>query len=257
MERIPTRILRKMGYKADSQGIIDRYINVNGAWEGHLQHAKSFILKAIAGKKIENLAVLGSGWLLDLPLDELARMVGHVWLFDAVHPAQVKHQLKGYANVSAVNADITGGIVIGTYLAVREYKKHGEKHTPEQLCNVTFQPCVLPDYIISLNTLSQLGELILDYLKRYIPYSSEETERIWCLLQQSHLKLLSPGKSCLISDVKEYFYDEDDQLIETTELIKCPLPSAVNTESWKWEFDPLGEYKPGFKTISQVVAFEL
>lgn len=52
MEKIPTRILRKMRYKADSQGIIDRYINVNGAWEGHLQHTKNFILKAGNGNLI-------------------------------------------------------------------------------------------------------------------------------------------------------------------------------------------------------------
>jgi hypothetical protein len=257
MEKIAARILRRMRYKADSQGIIDRYISVSGAWDGHLQHTKDFILKSVSGKKIENLAVLGSGWLLDLPLDELSTMTRHVWLYDAIHPRQVIHRLQRYANVTAVVADITGGALIGAYQAVREYRKHGAKTAPEQLCNVTFRSDVQPDYIISLNILSQLGEIILNYLKRHVPYTPGEFDKITCLLQQSHLQLLQPGKSCLITDVKEYAYDNDDQLIETTEIIKCPLPSAVHTESWEWQFDPLKEYKPRNKTVSKIVAYEL
>ena len=257
MEKIPAQILRRMRYKADSQGIINRFINVGGAWEGHLRHTRNFILKTVAGKKFEDLAIYGSGWLLDLPMDELSAIAGTVWLYDAVHPAQIIHRLRRYKNVIAVEADITGGSLIGAYLSVRDYKKHRQKVSPEQLCNRAFQPVVMPDYTISLNLLSQIGGMISDYLKQYIPYSPKEIEKINCLLQESHLRLLLPGKSCLITDVKEFSYNYADQPTETIESINCQLPPASHTESWEWQFDPTGDYKAGERTVLQVVAIEL
>jgi hypothetical protein len=257
MDKIPSHILRKMGYKSDSQGIIARYMNVPEDWEGHLEHTRNFILKAVTGKKINNLAVYGSGWLLDLPLDALSGLARHIWLYDVIHPVQVLHRLRKYTNISAVAADVTGGAITATYQAVHDYKKHDKRISPEQLCNLIFQPDVKPDYAISLNILSQIGEMISEYLKQQVPYIQEEITSIICLLQQSHLRLLQPGRSCLITDVKECCYSREDRLIETNLLIKCPLPVPKQAENWEWQFDPLGEYRPGMKTISRVVAFEL
>lgn len=250
-------MLRKMGFKADNQGIIDRFINVNGAWEGHLQHTRRFILKAVAGKKIESLAVYGSGWLLDLPLDELAAQVGRIWLYDVVHPRQVIHRLRGYTRVTTVEADITGGALNRAYGAVKDYRSQRQKISPEHFSGLTFQPLVEPDFAISLNVYSQIGSMITDYLKRYIPYNQQETDRIECLLQQSHVKLLPPGKSCLVTDVKECSYDNAGQLAFTNYTVKNPLPNAEVSESWDWQFDPLGEYKSSGKTVLKVLAMEL
>jgi hypothetical protein len=257
MEAIPRKILRKMGFRADSQGIIDRYINVNGAWEGHLQQTKEFILDAFSGKRIRNLAILGSGWLLDLPIEELTGMCGQILLYDLVHPRQVQHRLQHYPNVATITTDITGGAVINAFRAVREYKRSGLKPSPEEICRVKFQPEVQADFTISLNMLSQLGIMITDYLKQSIPYSEDETERIIFLLQQSHMQLLFPGKSCLISDIRENSFDHDGHPIGSKELIKCALPSSGPAKKWDWQFDPLGEYYPDKITISTVMAFNL
>lgn len=257
MKRVPDLILRRMGYKADSQGIIDRYIHIDGSWEEHLERARQFLLKTINGKGVNNLAVYGSGWLLDFPLDEISAMTGHIWLYDAIHPRQVLHRLRLYKNVTAIQTDITGGVISGAYQAAREYRKHGIQRSPEFLCDIAFSPDKQPDFTISLNILSQIGAMITDYLKRYIPYNQEELDRIIALLQQSHLKLLHPGRSCLITDMNERSYNEDNQLTEITELIKIPLPLPENSECWDWQFDPLGGYKPGSKTVSKVVAMVL
>jgi hypothetical protein len=257
MEKIPTRILRKVGFNADSQGIINRYIHVGGAWDEHLTRTKNFVLKTLAGKKISDLAVLGSGWLLDLPIDELAGMVGHVWLYDLVHPSQIIHRLQQYSNVTALKADITGGVVSNSFYAVREYKRHGLKTSPEELCSATFQPKIRHDFIISLNILSQLGQLITDYLKQNIPYNGEETDRVVFLLQQSHLQLLSAGRAILVTDVQESAYSSAGKNTASKELIKCPLPITAPTESWEWQFDPLGEYVPGTTTTMKVRAYQL
>jgi hypothetical protein len=245
-----------MGYKADNQGIMNRYINVNGAWESHLLRTRQFILKSLAGKQLNNLDVLGSGWLLDLPLEELAGMAGHIRLYDLMHPSQVLHRLKRYSHVNPVQADITGGAVINAYQAVKEYKKHGVKLPPEKICDASFRFPSDSDCIISLNVYSQIGQMITDFLKDKIPYETEEADCIIFLLQQAHLKLLTPGKSLLISDIREEYFDANGILTGGREHVKCPFPVAEPAESWEWQFDPTGEYINGRKTVLQVNAFQ-
>lgn len=246
-----------MGYKSDSQGIIDRYIQVNGNWEGHLQRTRTFILNAVSAKKISNLAVLGSGWCLDLPLEELAGIADHIQLYDLVHPPQVLHRLLRFGNVAAIRADVTGGAVVNAYNAVREYKKLGVKVPIGSICGQSFTPAVAPEYTVSLNLYSQLGDLICEYLKLHTPYTAQELDQLAFLLQQSHLQLLKPGKSCLITDVRELHVDLDTLQEEAESVIQHPLPHGKRTETWSWDFEDEGHYRPGKKTILNIVALEL
>jgi len=255
-ESIPGRILRKMGFRAESRGLFDRYINVEGAWEGHLERTRGFIARVVNDRKFDNMAVLGSGWLLDVPLELLSRISGHVWLYDAVHPRQVVHRLRGFPNITTVSADITGGVLKSTFQAVRDYKRHRIMWTPEQICSGDFRPEPVPDFIISLNLFSQIGVMITDYLRKYIPLGEEETERINVLLQQSHLRLLRPGKSCLITDIREKNTDLENGTLETTGLTGLSFPAAASTDTWEWQFDPGGGYRAGKKTVMQVLALE-
>jgi hypothetical protein len=255
--KITSRILRRMGYSADSQGIMNRYINVQGAWDAHLSNTRNFILKTVKAKSIENLAVLGSGWLLDLPVEELSSSVKHLWLFDIVHPSQVIHKLKKYGNVTFKTVDITGGVLSAAYEAAYAYKQTGIIPGIEPMCNRKFQWPKVFDYTISLNILSQVGELVTNYLSERIPYTEAEISKISSLLQQSHLNLLTPGKACLITDIKEKGLDADDHPVFSRNLIHCAFSVPANAASWSWLFDPLKEYNAGLKTISDVVAFEL
>lgn len=255
-ESIPGRILRRMGFRSESRGLFDRYINVEGAWEEHLERTRGFIARVVQGRKFDNMAVLGSGWLLDVPLELLAQISGHVRLYDAIHPPQVIHRLRGFPNVTAVSADITGGVLKNTFQAVREYRKHRIVWTPEQICSGDFKPEPVPDFVISLNLLSQIGVMITDYLVKYIPLAREETDRLNILLQQSHLRMLPPGKSCLVTDIIEKNTDLENGTPEMTALIGFSLPDAASKETWEWQFDPVGGYRAGKKTVMQVVALE-
>ncbi len=213
-----------MGFQSECQGLIDRYIQVDGAWDEHLARTRAFIANAVSGKKIKNLAVLGSGWLLDLPLEELAAVSGHVWLYDALHPAQVIHRLSKYNNVSAISVDITGSGMVNVWKAVRQYRRTGKKASPESFCNAKFRADEVPDYVISLNLLSQIGVMITGYLQQHIPYTREEVEKINRLLQQAHLELLEPDKSCLVTDIRETNIDLTGGQAESSELLQVLLP---------------------------------
>jgi len=246
-----------MGFLSECQGLINRYIHVEGAWDDHLNNTREFIARAVAGKKFNNLAVLGSGWLLDCPLELLADVSGQVWLYDAFHPAQVIHKLRKHRNVTPVWSDITGGCILNAWEAVKRYKKGDGKTVPEDLCHGVFQMDPAPDYVISLNLLSQIGVMITGYLEQSIPYGREEIERINCLLQQAHLSFLPNGRSCLVTDFREINTDLSSGSTETSELLHTTLPDTPGRQNWEWRFDSDGSYKPGRQTIFQVVAQEI
>jgi len=257
VKQIPTHLLRRLGFRSECQGLIDRYIQVEGAWDEHLTRTRAFVVNAVAGRKFKNLAVLGSGWLLDLPLEELAAVSGHVWLYDALHPAQVIHRLSKYSNVTAVSADITGSGMVNAWEAVRQYRQTGVKASPESFCCTKFQTDEVPDYVISLNLLSQIGVMITGYLQHHIPYTTEEVEKINRLLQQAHLELMETDKSCLVTDIRETNIDLAGGQVESSELLQVVLPDKPGIQTWEWMFDPNGEYRPGKKTILQILAMEL
>jgi len=254
MIQIPRKIIRAMGFTRECQGLIDRYINVEGAWDSHIKQSKDFILEILKGTKIENLAVYGSGWLLDLPLEELTEIAECIRLYDIEHPQQIRERTVKFKNVKLIQADITGGGIMNAVKAVKEYRRSKTKTPPEMIADAQFEPEVKPDYIISLNMLSQTGVMLTDYLMHTIPYSAEEITKINRLLQLSHMQLLIPGKSCLITDYRELHFSFSGEQTGAKDLISIPLPESKHKQHWDWQFDPQGGYLPDTKTILQVIA---
>ncbi len=54
------RVIRRMGFYADSLGIARRYIDQEGGWDMHMQRSRTCIVKALEGRQAGNLAVLGN-----------------------------------------------------------------------------------------------------------------------------------------------------------------------------------------------------
>ena len=75
-----------MGYLSDQKGIMNRYLNQQGGWDSHLDNSKRFIERSAFLKNKRSVAVLGSGWLLDVPIDYIAQEFGEVYLVDIAHP---------------------------------------------------------------------------------------------------------------------------------------------------------------------------
>src|SRR5450759_4375935 len=86
------RMLYKMGYYDYQQGLIYRHLNQKGGWDKHLEHCRSFIMKALEIYKPVKVTVLGSGWLLELPLKEMIDLTEEVVLVDIIHPPEVISQ---------------------------------------------------------------------------------------------------------------------------------------------------------------------
>ncbi|UCH14923.1 MAG: hypothetical protein JSV22_02895 [Bacteroidales bacterium] len=246
-----------MDYFSDQKGIIRRFINEEGAWKNHLTNTKNYITECLKDKKLKSVAILGSGWLLDVPLEFLINNFEKIILFDINHPKQIKHKVRKFENIELICEDISGGAIRSVYNLVKIYKSEKYKTDIKEIVCPGFKPDEQPEYIISLNIINQLDILLVDYLKKHSIYNENELNCLRSRVQKSHIDSLIPGKSCLITDYEEIIYNADMTLSSRKNLIFTELPEGKNKKSWKWNFDLSGSYHHDKKVIFNVLAMEL
>jgi len=248
------KILRRMSYLSDQQGIINRYLREQDGWRDHLEKTKNFITKCLTTKKIDQLVVLGSGWLLDFPFEELADNIRSIILVDIYHPPQILHKVRNFHHIDCVTADITGGYIKAIYDEVKRIKK-GKFPA---VIRMELSPPVLGkdrhSFILSLNLLNQLDILLVDYIKKQVVISEENIREIRRKLQSDHLSLITGQQYILITDYEEITRDFRGEAEMTQKLIYTDLPAGEYSEEWTWHFDTQGEYHPGRKTLLKVRA---
>ena len=257
LHQISGKILRKMNYLSDQRGIIKRYINEKQNWEVHLTNTKKYITYCLKDKKLKSVAILGSGWMLDVPLEFLVKNFKKVTLIDINHPQQIKHKVRKFENVELTNADISGGAIKQVYDLVKNYRKTGIKKDLKEIKFIGFKPEEPADFEISLNTLNQLDIIMVDYMKKFSIYDESELNFFRSRIQKSHIDSLIPGKSCLITDYEEEIYNMNGNADSKKKLIYTDLPVGKNTKIWQWNFDMSGSYYPGKKTVFNVIAMEI
>ena len=246
-------IARKAGYTKDQIGIQSRYVREHDNWTPHLEQTKKYILETAQNvERKHSVAVLGSGWLLDVPLTELSEQFDEVYLYDIVHPEQIIVKTKKIPNVHLVEADLTYGAV-----TVAEQKNSFEEFfTAFQ--NVT--PTIdlnQYDFVVSVNILNQLDIILCDYLKEKFHVSEQQLLPIRETIQQRHVDVLPRGKTCLVTDYMEENISVKDSAMSTKELLHCKLPVHTFEREWQWIFDKNQMYRKGYDTIMKVRAMFL
>lgn len=243
-----------MGFDIDQDGIIERYSREKSNWDIHLEQSRNVILKAMEQYHPENIAILGSGWLLDIPLEEMLLKCNHIYLIDIRHPNQIKHKLSKQEKVTFIEEDITGGMAEQVWQMVENFKKNNK---PFDYNRMTAEEYVLPcdvDMVVSLNILNQLDILICDFISDNVQISEEELKTVRLSIQNKHLEMLSKYNYCLISDVEEIVCDFNNNTIEEKITVLCNFPQLSNTSEWNWEFDTQGYYYPDKKVKFKVKA---
>lgn len=228
-----------------------------GNWNSHLDNTRQYICNYISKNNFNTLSVLGSGWLLDLPVDFLSHNLKKILLYDVYHPPQIIHKFRNNDRFELITADITGDLIVNAYNAVNLYKKSKVKTRITDLEFTGFEPVEETDCYISLNILNQLDNLIADYLKKSRIYTEKELNKLRTRIQQSHLKKLPKDKSCLITDVEELRYRKKDVPVTSKNLLYTKLPEGSNIQTWDWIFDTTGSYNKGCKTVLKVIAMEI
>lgn len=230
------RILQLMGYYDYQNGLIFRHMNQEGGWDEHCRRSRNFILKALDLYKPQKTTILGSGWLLDLPLAEIAESVNNVCLIDIVHPPEVIKQSAAFKNVELLELDATGGLIEEVWKKTGKLPFFKKLKSLDNIIIPDFNPEIDPGFVISLNILTQLETLPVAYLEKKSGLSKNEINLFRTLIQKKHIDFLMKHNSVLISDVAEIFTDRSGKT-NRVNTIMTELPAGSLYETWTWNFD--------------------
>jgi hypothetical protein len=230
------RILSRMGYYAYQNGLIYNHLNQNGGWDGHLASCRNFIMKSLEYFKPSRVTVLGSGWLLDLPLAEMLEKTEMIYLVDIVHPPEVVRQAGELGNVILVEQDITGGLIEGIWNATRKFSFFRKLTSLESISIPEYVPAFDPGVVISLNILTQLESRLLEWMKNRTDIREEELMLFRKSIQERHIEFLMRHKAVLITDNGEVVIKKSGE-INTIPTLFVTLPQGQFREEWTWNFD--------------------
>ncbi len=235
------RILRKMGYISDQKGIINRYLREKEGWESHLLNTREFILRCLEKSRPESVTVLGSGWLLDFPLQEAYDICNNIYLCDITHPPQVLRKIKRLKGVTACEMDISCGLIRFFFDFARKNKRSKTLGLPE-IPDIVVPHIIQGSYYISLNILNQLDIILLDYLKKFFSIPEDDLVALRKRIQENHLKYMRKG-GCMITDVEEITENMQSEKQEHRNLVYTSIPAGKYYQEWIWDFDSIGYYR--------------
>jgi hypothetical protein len=242
------RILSRMGYYNYQNGLIYNHLNQEDSWDEHLGHCRNFIMRSLDFYKPDVVTVLGSGWLLELPLDEILKKTNKVRLVDIVHPPDVIKQAGKLAKIELVEQDVTGGLIEEAWKKTEKYSFLKKLHSLGTISIPEYKPDFDPGLVISLNILTQLESLLVDFLRKRSKISEEEFTGFRVEIQKKHLEFLKKNKSILITDYSESITDNSGHVTDERTLL-TDLPAFKYREEWDWKFDPV---RPDFYTKKSV-----
>ena len=247
------RMLNRLGYFDYQSGLIYRHLNQESGWDSHLEKCRRYIIRAIDEYKPEKVTVLGSGWLLELPIAEMVEKTGKVSLVDIIHPPDVVKQAGEIANVELVESDVTGGVIEQVDKKIRNNSFFRKATDLEGIIIPDYIPESHPGMIISLNLITQLEVLPVRYLKKKAHISDEELFLFRKAIQDSHIRFLSKYKSVLITDFEEVITEKSGVVKEIPTLI-ADLPDGRDREQWTWNFDLKGADNYNSRSVMHVIA---
>lgn len=241
-----------MGYYDYQRGLLVNHLAQDTGWFEHQKKCRDFILKAIDVISPEKVTVLGSGWLLELPLLEMTERAGEICLVDIIHPPEVIAQTRGIKNIKLIEDDITGGLI------AEVWKKAGSRTFFNKLPSVGQIRIPLydagnPGLVISLMVLTQLESLPVRLLGKKAKKDEIALLNFRRNIQANHIRCLKNHKAVLITDTSEIFIDRSGKRTEVKTLL-TDLPQNQGMETWRWDLDLQGSDFNRRKSLMEVSA---
>ena len=110
--------------------------------------------------------------------------------------------------------------------------------------------------VISLNILTQLESLLIDFLRKRSKIKEEEFNRFRTEIQKKHIDFLKKYKSVLITDITEIFTDNSGNVTYKPTVV-TDLPEGKYKEEWDWHFDLVRSDYYTKKSVLKVAALIL
>ena len=248
----PERV-RKYGYLKRLIALEFRERRCRGAWGPHLAHTRQFIVKAIdLVPRPRTVVVIGSGLLLDVPLEDLADRFERVYLADMFHMPQVRRKARRFLNVKLLTGDVTG--IFGM---LKENKAPGPR-TPPPAPRIPYLADA--DMIVSCNCLSQLAGPFNDLFRATRGFADADCDMLSAQVIEKHLAAITQeavGIGVVITDT-ERFAMQGDTIVSRTDLLKTvrlpATPRPLFDEEWDWMIAPAPEEHPSQDILHVVSA---
>lgn len=247
------RILGRMGYYDYQRGLIYHHLNEHESWKSHMSNCRNFILRALDICRPTVVTVLGSGWLLDIPLKEMTEQASEVNLVDIIHPPEVRSQAGEFRNVILHEEDVSGGIIEEVWKRARGRIFFNKLHSLGKIQISEFQPAFEPGLVISDNILTQLESLPVRFLRGRSDADESEFLNFRREIQRKHIAFLQKHESVLITDISEVVTRRSGVTEETASVI-ADLPEGRYRDSWTWQFDRAGSDYYNKKSVFRVCA---
>ena len=241
---------RQLGLNSGQMGIYNRYLREHEGWEKHLKKSREAILAAIDAAKPKSICILGSGLLLDVPIDAILSKGINLTLVDVDHPKQIVKKYSSNPSIKFETHDLTGGLI--EYLLTAKLKTINFFTLINQILKASIYTSNA-DLVVSLNLMSQLSDIPIEFIKHKKTLTNWQYDEIAKAIQQKHIESLPKGKSLLITDIMEEFYDDRGKLIATRPTVFADLSMLSDVQEWLWEFDTHKTYNEDAITKLAVV----
>jgi len=163
-------------------------------------------------------------------------MAGEINLVDIIHPPEVKSQVANLKKVILREDDVTGGLIEEVWKKASHKTFLNKLRSIEEINVNIYQPGFDPGLVISLNILTQLETLPVEFLRKRSKADEESFLLLRKKIQQNHLSFLESHSSVLISDHTEVVTESSGKTSETKSVL-IDLPEGKLKEEWDWYFD--------------------
>jgi hypothetical protein len=242
--------IRALGFPRELRKIRKRYQRFRASWEPHCRRTREILLAAVSRMPRRRKAILlGTGYLHDIPLDELADSFDTVLLVDVLHPFAARWAARGHRNVRFLETDVSGTLK-------EVWRVAGDPHVPLPPSEpALFLEDPEVDLIASVNLLSQLPCMperhLLD-LGAHDPAAIHAWARS---LITAHLDWLRKFSAVVpvIADVEAATVNPDGQVVQRSNTL-FGLPPPFTGTSWTWTLVPRSAFPPYQATHLHVLA---
>jgi len=193
---------------------------------------------------------------MELPIAEIVERKIKINLIDIVHPPEVIAQTGNLENVNLVEDDVTGGLINEVWLKSSKYLFLRKLKSLEKIIIPEYIPDSDPGLVISLNILTQLESLPVEFLRKRSNVKEEEFLRFRTEIQKKHIGFLMKHRSVLISDIAEIVTDRSGNT-DTIQTLVAELPEGRFSEEWTWNFDMKSTDYYNKKTVMKVCALTI
>ena len=246
--------LKDLGVLYDLIALQARARRLRRAWSSHIQNTHKAIIdlaispqEDLLSRAQRTCAVLGSGLLLEIPIDELCARYEKVFCVDLFHMPEVRRLCASLENVELIEADLTG-----CFAHLPEIARDRGADLPV--------PCPqIPsaDVVISVNVLSQLSFRLLRWASQFDSWRTDRLASWEYALQAAHVSaLVQHPDAILITDNQRIVRDprtgQDQVCIDL--LAEGVLPPSVFWRTWEWSFAPAPEEHRRWDVIHTVCA---